>query len=54
MDNVHLRFGLRLSWHLHDEHTACGCGVRPSQFSCVQEFFDHVLGFKKGAKRTIT
>ena len=40
-------------WHLHDEHTACGCGVCPSQFSCVQEFFDHVLDSKKGAKGTI-
>ena len=54
MDNVHLRFGLGLSRRLHDEHTACGCGVRPSHFSCVQEFFDHVLGCKKGAKGTIT
>ena len=52
MDNVQLRFGLELSRRLHDEHTACGCGVRPSQFSCVQEFFDHILGCKKGAKGT--
>ena len=31
MDNVHLRFSLGLSQRLHDEHTACGCGVHPSQ-----------------------
>ena len=35
---MHLRFGLGLSWHLHDRHSACGCGVCPSQLPCEQEF----------------
>ena len=54
IDNVHLCFSLGPSQCLHDEHTACGCGVHPGQFSPVQEFFDHILGCKKGAKGTIT
>ena len=49
-----MTFGLGLSWRLHDERTARGCGVRPSQLPCVLGFFDHALGCKKGAKGIIT
>lgn len=42
IDNVHIRFGLELSHRIHN-HTSCGCGKRPGDFFCSQQFMDHVL-----------
>ena len=53
IDNVHLRFGLKLSRRLHDNDTHCNCGKHPSDFTFVQEFIDHVLSCPctKGTKK---